>query len=274
MIRIFSRNSLILCNLITAGVVILLCFDPAIASELKDIRVGEYEGFTRIVFEFDALTAKPEIQIQEAGQLLATFSKTKVNLVRKIPLKRSPHVEDIQIWQRKADLALLLIFDYMHIRIESFQLSRPARFAIDVFPIAKPPEATVTAPAAPVTAVEEDKKATPVEAKPRQAARVEDNKSIPSFKAKVMPDATKVQHENMPTKALTPQTRLQRYLVVILVIITIVILILLLLMLLTRRWLIDEKTLKESVALLQQQDKKMASLDADIKEQFKRYDEA
>ena len=73
---------------------------------------------------------------------------------------------------------------------------------------------------------------------------------------------------------MTRTSRLQFYLVVVLVLITIAILVLLLLMLLSRhRWANDEPHLGPK-EFLKDQDKHIASLDARIKEQLKRYEEA
>jgi hypothetical protein len=116
----------------------LVWLAPANAAQLKDVRLGEYNEFTRIVFDLDGPTASPEIEIRPSGQLLITFKKAGVSLLRKIPVERGPHIKDIQIWQRQGRrLSVLVITSHSKIRIESFRLSRPPRFAVDIFPVAQ-----------------------------------------------------------------------------------------------------------------------------------------
>ena len=68
--------------------------------------------------------------------------------------------------------------------------------------------------------------------------------------------------------------RLQYYLVVALIVITIIILLLLVLMLFSKyRWT-DDKTTLNVDEFLESQDKRIASLNARIEEQLKRYDDA
>ena len=68
------------------------------AALLKDIRVGEYRGFTRIVFELDTSPIEPEkIEPQPPGRLAISFTNTSADLIRKIPIERSPQVKNVQI---------------------------------------------------------------------------------------------------------------------------------------------------------------------------------
>jgi hypothetical protein len=89
-----------------AGLLALLILWTATAagSSLRDIRIGEYDGFTRIVFELDTPVTSQTINPQDAGQLLVTLGNTTPRLVRKIPVERSAHVRDIQFWQRRGNL--------------------------------------------------------------------------------------------------------------------------------------------------------------------------
>lgn len=168
MTKLIGRESWTVLLLLYIGFSVLTWRVPAFAAELKDVRVGEYKGFTRIVFELDEPAIKPDIKIQHSNHLLVTFNKTSANLVRHIPVERSPHVDDIQFWQRKAALSTLLIFDYPHIRMESFRLSRPPRFAVDVFPVAGPVEKKKEGTPAPAQTVQTDDKNKAKEAPSKQ----------------------------------------------------------------------------------------------------------
>lgn len=150
MVNFLNCRSWTFIPLLITGIAILNWYGPADAAQLKDIRVGEYDKFTRIVFELDGPTPDPDIEIQSSGQLLVTFNKASANLIRKIPVERSPHVKNIQLWQRQERLSALLISDYPNIRIESFRLTRPPRFAVDIFPIAEQAKENMTERSGPL----------------------------------------------------------------------------------------------------------------------------
>jgi hypothetical protein len=122
-----------------AGLLALLIFwtAPATGSSLRDIRIGEYDGFTRIVFELDTPVTSQTINPQDAGQLLVTLGNTAPRLVRKIPVERSAHVRNIQFWQRRGNLTTRFQMDYKNFRFEYFPLTNPPRLALDVYPLAQ-----------------------------------------------------------------------------------------------------------------------------------------
>ncbi|MGD8833399.1 MAG: hypothetical protein PVI54_08320 [Desulfobacteraceae bacterium] len=281
MVNILICRSWTFLSLLYTGIAIFNWSGPAQATQLLDIRVGEYDKFTRIVFDLDRPTPNPDIEIQSSGQLLITFKKASVNLIRKIPVERSRHLKKLQLWQRQGGLSALLIFDYPGIRIESFRLSDPPRFAVDIFPTAEQTKDNMTKRSDPLVPVPNEsvplvekidqpsknglatkhvqsttheqnsditeKKTTPaqsVETTPRA-----DNGPTAMAMEKVQPRMTR-QRIPKPTKAdsVDPQNSsrpsqnlLQLYLVVTLVIITIAILLLLILMLFTRQRLSDER---------------------------------
>lgn len=135
MINNFTGRTRFFSSLIAMGIIVLYWFVPAAAGQLVDIRVGEYDGFTRIVFELDAPTTAPQIEPQTSGKLLVSFDGTQAQLVRKIPVERSRHVHEIQIWQRDGKLSSIVVFDYPNIRIKTFTLTNPPRIGVDVFPM-------------------------------------------------------------------------------------------------------------------------------------------
>lgn len=179
MTKLIGRGSWTVLLLCIFGFSILAWCVPAFAAELKDVRVGEYKGFTRIVFELDEPAIKPDVKIRASNHLLVTFNKTIANLVRHIPMERSPHVDDIQFWQHKSSLSALLIFGYPHIRLESFRLSRPPRFAVDVFPVDKPLEEKSSGPSAPAQIDPKDNNNKTSETISEQTASKIDPKSEP-----------------------------------------------------------------------------------------------
>jgi hypothetical protein len=287
-------------SLIAAGFILLLWCTSVIAAQLKDIRVGEYDGFTRVVFELDRPIASPQIKTKTSGQLSVSFSKSEPALARKIPIERSRHVHDIQIWQHQEELSAVVYFDYPHIRFESFLLSSPSRIVVDVFPVPVPPS---TQPAEALhpeiikqqnihdTSVKKlienlDHKAVekahqPFEKPSLHQSEIDTGQSTKTTKEDVQPQQPKQRMSDSKALKSPPPvqngksapSRLQFYLVVILVIITIIILILLLLMLLARNRFINDKHTLSVGEHLEHQNKKIADLNSRIKQQFKRYEE-
>jgi len=294
----FKRRSWIFISLHVAGLAMIIWPTAVIAAQLKDIRVGEYDGFTRVVFELDRAIASPHIEIQASGQLLVAFDNTDANLVRKIPVERSRHVEDVLLWQQQERLAAVLVFDYQRIRFETFPLGSPPRIAVDIFPLTDYDAADLSEPATsggtkadiqarkevapqtlPQDSIENDRASAESSLSP--AAIENDEANIKAAENALAPtpkprpsESGDGRYENSGAKGAPRTNRLQFYLVIILVIITIAILVMLLLMLLVRSRLADEKAPMRTSEFLQHQDKKIAALNSRIKEQFKRYEDA
>ena len=288
-------------SLLFAGLHLLSGPQPVNAAQLKDVRIGEYDGFTRIVFEIDNSSAHPQIEILPGGKLRVGFDQTDVNLVRKIPVERSQHIKGIQFWQRNDALSTVLLVDFPYFRFETFPLSSPPRIAVDIFPVASPPNKGDTSPntvntsaqTEPETPLEEDasmqlfeqEKAQPPKPQerldpqpadgkdraPSETAVKEAKQPIPKLRAS---DPEK--ESSVPPSRSTRQTafRLQFFLVIGLVVITIGILFLLLMMLFARHRFSEVKDKLSTSDFLQQQDKKIEALNSRIKEQFNRYDKA
>lgn len=105
------------------------------ASELKDIRIGEYDEFTRVVFEFSENVAPRDFDDGSSGRLTVAFPGTQPRLIRKIPTERSPRIDDTQLWQTGKVLYAILVFPFDRYRYDFFTLSEPDRIVIDIFPL-------------------------------------------------------------------------------------------------------------------------------------------
>ena len=134
MANISNRRKWVLSPFLSVGFVLALLMHTGHAAMLKDIRVGEYSGFTRIVFELDALPKPVKIESQPAGRLTVAFANTTADLIRKIPVERSPHVRNIQIWEKGAELTAIIALDYPNNGHKSFSLDDPPRLVVDVHP--------------------------------------------------------------------------------------------------------------------------------------------
>ncbi len=307
--NLYIRRKLISVPLLITGFVMILGSFKADAALLKDIRIGEYEGFTRIVFELDTPGNAPHIQPQSDGTLTVSFDGTQPKLKRKIPVKRSEHVERMKFWHRQGRLSTIFQFDFKHFRFETFPLENPPRIVLDIHPLADKP----MFPAEPMTMVDAPSEAQPVSPSVQTPAGKTETKAVSQAqKSQEMetrspkvpvgqPPATSVakseaeiRQPSMTTSTVESPAKLpthtkvgsdiareppksnllQFYLVIALVVITIVILALLLLMLLARHRWTGEKDVPNVNEYLKNQDQHIASINARIQEQLKRYEEA
>jgi hypothetical protein len=126
--------------LLIAGLLGWTCVAPCDAANLKDLRIGEYDYFTRIVFEFDAPVENPILTGGLSDQLDITFKQSQTDLARKIPTGLSNRIKDIQIWMRGKDLIAFIALEFDHFQFKWFQLSSPARVVVDVYASKTPPD--------------------------------------------------------------------------------------------------------------------------------------
>lgn len=118
--------------LLAATLFAILWVSPSQAALLKDVRLGEYKTFTRIVFEFDqAPPAIPDISVQEA-ELRVIFKGLTAELRRKIATQQSPHVDAVQIWIEDNHLSAVFKVDAAFKPGKISSLSNPPRLLMDV----------------------------------------------------------------------------------------------------------------------------------------------
>jgi hypothetical protein len=257
MVNMLNHKKWILLPLLSAGFVLIMAY-TSYAALLKDIRVGEYDSFTRIVFELDAPAEPEKIELVADQRLAVVFENTTADLIRKIPVDRSPHVGNIQIWEKGNRLTALLAFDFDGFSHKSFSLTDPPRLVLDIHPAPNVPDAgDASSPGlTPDSEVNSSQTASVSASEPApqpegqpiiEKSPSEAPEPIPAETRKPQLPGDSEHSAAMPsTSASRPSDarpgRLQFYLVIALVAITIVILALLLLMLLARRHWIDDKS--------------------------------
>lgn len=269
---------------------------PSSAARLKDIRIGEYQSFTRIVFELDTAIGDPVIS-RTPERLELVLGGTRPDLIRKVPLAGEQGLQEIQLWPDRHALSVVMRLAGLAEKSASFQLHDPPRIVVDIHwptvasgqtapPASSPPPResleSSARPALPDTqgAVESttigDSTARfPIRPPASQTGTDADlagTSSTVTLQQRLQTHADP-EASAAPADALPRTNRLQLYLVTALVIITIVILMLLALMLLSRHRWGQEDSILSAQEFLQDQDKRMAMLDARIQEQLKRYDE-
>jgi len=311
MVNMLNCRNWVLSPLLSAVFVVIIFIYTTQAAQLKDIRIGEYDKFTRIVFELDSPAEPEQIVLISSGLLSVVLANTSAEFIRKIPVERSRHIRSIQIWDKSNQLSVVFSFDFEHFRHESFPLKDPPRIVLDIQPVPIAPESAFTAPPAE-SKVKGETLDQEAESKTPEPFSLKVRES-PVPVGELNPASTGTEPTNSPSLAVSPKnkptipvdrtsdldfrgkktdehqikasvpshqklgkqaSRLQFYLVVVLVLITIAILVILLLMLVSRRRWATDQTHLEPKEFLKDQDKHIASLDARIKEQLKRYEEA
>ncbi len=146
MVVLLNLKNRIIFPILCAGFVLIAWTCPSNAALLKDIRVGEYETHTRIVFEFSDILAPETIRPLTSGQLSVVFPDTGLDLIRKIPMDRSRRLKDIKIWQRKNELSLVLTFAFEHFRYELSKIGQPKRLLLDIYRLTTPETSSLPVP--------------------------------------------------------------------------------------------------------------------------------
>jgi hypothetical protein len=297
-------------SLIGICLFLLLGIDAVTAAELKDVRIGDYDDFTRVVFEFSGPVEPQNFADLAPYQLSVDFPDTQPRLIRKIPIDRSNRITNAQLWQKGNLLSAVLSFPFERFRFEYFTLSEPNRIAIDIFPLISKsslqPQVQMKQDPGPSKGAFDNRASISINPTENQESSIESPPSrienaapiqvtpletTPSIESSASMGAEKIPSpetsKTMPTlvvpqngtngeseaKSTSFASRLQYYLVVGLVIITIIILGFLMLMLLSRYRIKPEAAPLSTHEYLQRQDETIASLNARIQEQLKRYDE-
>jgi hypothetical protein len=267
---------------------VLVASSIAYSAILKDVRMGDHDAFTRVVLEFDADVTLPA-EIRDMSGLVLTFPATKTGMVRKIPNYQSSRVENFTLWEKKEGLSIKLAFDFEKFRYEFLELPEPYRLVIDIFPKKSTwtTEAILKSDVHPIAGNPSRPEEEPVQVtgfaagreKPiplniEKTAAIQITPQTDLFSTiKSIPLESKV-HTSGSIQTHSKGFGLQSYLIIGLVVITIIILFILFLMMLSKyRW--SDNTNPVNIdALLQKQEDHIASINARIKEQLKRYDEA
>jgi hypothetical protein len=312
MVNALTSNCHFFVHLLRACFGLFLWIHPSQATLLKDIRVGEYDTFTRIVFELDEASQAEPVVSDNSDLLRVVFRDMTADLVRKIPIERSRHVQEIQLWLEKSQLSAVIKLDTPYVRTKSSSMSDPPRVVVDVhwqaaagektaFGAASRPSDTTAAspkivpslqesmlipfglpnslpPSVSEAPAETGQSVTLPEAPPPLAETqpAEVSVSTPPAPSIQQSISTPAEAATIPPVAESSRKTnwLQYYLGIGLVILTIVILLMLVVMLLTRyRWA-NDKLLIHPNENLQRQADQIATINMRIKEELKRYEKA
>jgi hypothetical protein len=122
-------------TILWAGCVVLfLCqVGSAKGAQLRYIRIGEHEGFTRIVFEFRGPAVFEKPQVRGKGELSVVFPDTITALPRQISTETTKRVDAITFVQQGAQLMANITVRFPYFTLKPFTLSNPERVVLDVY---------------------------------------------------------------------------------------------------------------------------------------------
>jgi hypothetical protein len=127
---------------VLGAAVLWLAAQPATAANLKDVRIGVHEKYTRIVLETDA---SAPCEIQSSGEEALVLRLNADSGVREIASKQSAHLTSIEVVPVDVGLSEIRIALRGPVEVKKLVLSAPDRVVLD---LSEAQEAGAGAPAA------------------------------------------------------------------------------------------------------------------------------
>jgi hypothetical protein len=280
--------------MIAAIVFTLFQLGWAQAANLRDVRTGKHEKFTRVVFEFqdNVLFERPEIKGK--GEFSVVFLDSSTSLPRLTLFKTGPIqlVHSVEFVRQKSNLIANVRLSFPYFILKSFPLSDPNRIIVDVYQVPSPPqkseqkESLREQPLTETSTAPEEKKLKNAPQKdlekatgshsatPPDKVKSGSKKTQPSEKtfSKNVSNQMPEPHIGSPSPA-KGSTMTQIYLLAALNVLTTVIVVLMIFTLLKKRHAIDIGHLFEIMEFIKTSDKNIETIDAQLKNAFKEYDE-
>jgi len=282
---------------ISAVCIAICCGVTTVASAalLRDVRVGEHEDFTRLVFEFDSPTRYSPPVLKDKDTIALTFlkSKTPDTLTRRNLQRSTRHFNTVTFEQRGSNLTVYVTVTPPHFKIKAFSLLGPSRVVIDVHWLDAPLQTTVAPPSAPLMPEKTEPKrtkkntASPMPQKEDLSVMITPEKiaKIPEGEVAslTLPDKVAVSGSLQTTipgtiqlaQAALRYSRLQLYLMVVLIALNIIIIIIFTLMLwfCLRKIEFPKYGVNDEIAdAFAVQNSTAGSIDSEIRKKFQKYE--
>ena len=209
--------------LIGALLVLGLSVAPLTAAELKDVRVGTYDTFTRIVFQFDGPVRFDKPVTHDQGVLTVKFLNANTALSDQSLKSKSKGLTSLRISPQATNLKADVGLPFDNMTIKAFALKEPDRIVVDVYET-QPPPARITikdvvikntqqsAPPAPSktqTAAANVPETRAAATPPKPVATPPKPAAPPPVKAKAPPPAQAAKPAPQPTKQVKPVVKQQ-----------------------------------------------------------------
>ena len=238
------------------------------AADLKNVRTGKHDKFSRVVFEFQDNVLFESPEIIEKGKFSVVFLDSSTTLPRLTLLKTGPIqlVHSIELIQRKSNLIANVQLSFPYFILKSFPLSNPNRIVVDAYPVSSPPEKTEQMESLPERPLVE----TSTASKEKELKETRPPEKV--FSNNVSNNIPE-QHVGSPSYS-SGNTMTQIYLLAVLNVLTSVIVVLMIFALLRKRHMIDFGHLFEIMEFIKTSDKSIETIDTQLKNAFKEYDKS
>ena len=257
------------------------------ATNLRDVRTGKHEKFTRVVFEFQDNVLFENPTIKGKGRFSLVFLDSSTSLPNLTLFKTGPRqlVHSIQFVKQKSNLAANVQLSFPYFILKAFSLSDPNRVVVDVYQVVSPNEEfeqneslsekpLTETPTAPEEKELEKAKSSQVITR-SDMGKSEMRETQPHEIAVSNKTSNQItdEHPGSPNfdnkKSMT-----QIYLLAGLNVLTGVIVILMIFTLLKKKHMTDFDQLDEIMDFIKRSDESIDTLDAQLKNAFKEYDES
>jgi len=281
--------------LTVAAVSMILQVGWAQAANLSKVRTGKHEKFTRVVFEFKNNVLFEDPEIKGKGKFSLVFHDSSTTLPHLTLFKTGPIqlVRSIEFSQQKTNLTANVQLSFPYFILKAFPLSSPNRVVVDVYQVFSPhekPEQKESLSEKPLieTPIATEEKEVEnasqndlgkandsnVTALPNQG-KAELNETTPSENnssdkssneiTEKMPESPNLANKNSMT---------QIYLLTMLNVLTGVIIVLMVLTLLKKKRTISLDHPDNIMEFLKKSDESIDTIDAQLKNAFKEYDQS
>ena len=252
-------------------IVILWCtVTSSDAAVLQDVRIGEHDDFTRVVFEFDDMTRYSKPVLKDNDTLSVVFFESRAPAVLSHPRlkERTRRLDALEFDSRGSNLTMTVTVSARYFKVKMFSLFGPFRVVFDVYRLGAPP------PNGDVVEVTLPQTGEPGQVTPQPTERVRPGKEPSSELSKQM-KVIKAASDVSAPQVSSRFDRLQIYLLVVLValnIITVIILAVLSYTLIRKERITRGARCVEIDDAFSVDDATVVSIDSKIREKLKKYD--
>jgi len=109
------------------------------AAQLNDVRVGVYDTFTRIVFEFNGPVQFQDPNLRSQGAFAVRFLDSKSALPDPTLQAKTKGLAYLKFSQQTSDLVADVGLPFAHLKLKAFALTGPHRIVVDAYETKPPP---------------------------------------------------------------------------------------------------------------------------------------
>jgi len=264
------------------------------AANLRDVRTGKHEKFTRVVFEFQDNVLFESPEIKGKGKFSVVFLDSSTTLPRLTLFKTGPIqlVQAIEFVRQKSNLIANVRLSFPYFILKAFPLSGPNRIVVDAYQVSSPPEKSEQKESVreepltetSITPEEKELKNSPKKIIKKDAGSpsitplgveksgLKDTQPPEKVFSNNVSNQIPEQHVGSPSSA-NGNTMAQIYLLAVLNVLTCVIIVLIIFALLKKKHVIDFNHIFQIMEFIKTSDESIETIDAQLKNAFKKYDE-